>query len=131
MSDSTTLAQSKEAEARWKADYERLVARFGDQTPERATAPTTDSGLPIKSCYFPHAVERILALRAERDAQRWADAMRRFEQAAVDFAKKDIADLGADELMLAAIEAARANATTGEMMGVLKQALGWGPPHER
>lgn len=59
MSDSMTLAQSKEAEARWKADYERLVARFGDQTPERATAPTTDSGLPIKSCYFPHDVAHI------------------------------------------------------------------------
>ncbi len=50
--------------------------------------------------------------------------------AAVAFAKKDVADLGDDELMLAAIEAARANATTGEMMGALKQALGWGPPHE-
>jgi len=33
--------------------------------------------------------------------------------------------------MFAAIEAARANATTGEMMGVLKETLGWGAPHER
>jgi len=55
--------------------------------------------------------------------------MRRFEQAAVAFAKKDASDLGDDGLMLAAIEAARANATIGEMMGALKQALGWGPPH--
>jgi len=77
------------------------------------------------------AVERIRVLRAGRDAERWAEAMRRFEQAAVGFAKKDVADLGDDDLMLAAIEAARANATTGEMMGALKEALGWGAPHER
>lgn len=76
------------------------------------------------------AIERIRALRAGRDAQRWTEAMRQFEQAAVAFARKDVADLGDGELTLAAIEAARADATTGEMMGVLKQALGWGPPHE-
>jgi len=31
--------------------------------------------------------------------------------------------------METAIETARADATTGEMMGVLKEALGWGPPY--
>ncbi|MGH9901356.1 MAG: methylmalonyl-CoA mutase family protein, partial [Pyrinomonadaceae bacterium] len=59
MIDPKTLARSKEAEARWKADYQRLVARFGDEAPERATSPTTDSGLPIKPCYFPHDVAHI------------------------------------------------------------------------
>ena len=39
-------------------------------------------------------------------------------------------ELGGGELMAAAIEAARADATTGEMMGVLKEALGWAAPHE-
>jgi methylmalonyl-CoA mutase N-terminal domain/subunit len=77
------------------------------------------------------AVERIRALRAERDEARWVRAMRELEQAAARFANKEVSDLGDDELILASIEAARADATTGEMMGVLKKALGWGPPHER
>ncbi len=76
------------------------------------------------------AIERIHALRAGRNADRWDAAMRRFEQAAAHFAGKNISELGDSELMLAAIEAARADATTGEMMGVLKNTLGWGPPHE-
>lgn len=49
MIDAKTLARSREAEARWKTDYERLVARFGDQAPERATAPATGSGLPSRN----------------------------------------------------------------------------------
>jgi len=76
------------------------------------------------------AAERIRALRAERDEVRWGTAMRKFEDVAARFAKKDVSNLGDDELMLAAIEAARCDATTGEMMHVLKQSLGWGPPHE-
>lgn len=75
------------------------------------------------------AVERIRALRADRDEERWTVAMHKYKQAAARFARRDVADLGDDELMLAAIEAARADATTGEMMGVLKESLGWGPPH--
>ncbi|MDJ0948607.1 MAG: acyl-CoA mutase large subunit family protein [Alphaproteobacteria bacterium] len=76
------------------------------------------------------AVERIQGLRAERDGARHAKAMQAFADAAGAFAAKDIADLGDGALMQAAIEAARADASTGEMMGVLKSALGWGPPHE-
>ena len=56
--------------------------------------------------------------------------MDRFEQAARRFAERDVSELGDDELMTTAIDAARADATTGEMMGVLKRALGWGAPHE-
>ncbi len=76
------------------------------------------------------AVERIRQLRAQRDGARWTEAMRKFEEAAQLFKHRTAADLGAGELMSAAIDAARADATTGEMMGVLKRALGWGAPHE-
>jgi len=69
-------------------------------------------------------------LRAERDTKRFTDAMQRFEAAAGEFAQMETADLGNDTLVEAAIEAARADATTGEMMGVLKSALGWRAPHE-
>lgn len=76
------------------------------------------------------AVERIGALRSGRNAAQWKNAMGRFEDAAARFAKMEVGDLGNDELMLAAIDAARASATTGEMMGVLKKTLGWSSPHE-
>ncbi len=76
------------------------------------------------------AVERIREHRASRDAARWENAMHELEKVAKDFADLDVSELGSDRLMEAAIEAARADATTGEMMGVLKSALGWGAPHE-
>ncbi len=76
------------------------------------------------------AIERIQELRASRDSARFDDAMSALELAAKSFAERKVSELGDDELMLAAIEAARADATTGEMMGALKSALGWGPPHE-
>ena len=49
---------------------------------------------------------------------------------AEEFAAKPYEELGGGELMEAAIQAARADATTGEMMGVLKDTLGWRAPHE-
>ncbi len=76
------------------------------------------------------AVERVEALRASRDAARHDAAMRALAEAAQAFAAKDVPELGDDGLMAAAIEAARADATTGEMMAVLKEALGWAAPHE-
>ncbi len=76
------------------------------------------------------AVERIHQDRARRNAAPFDHAMNELELAAKAFAAKDAAELGGDELMHAAIEAARADATTGEMMAVLKGALGWGAPHE-
>jgi methylmalonyl-CoA mutase, N-terminal domain len=54
MFNEETLSRSKEAAARWEADYQRLRERFGDQAPRRAVDPQTDSGLPIRNCYFPH-----------------------------------------------------------------------------
>ncbi len=76
------------------------------------------------------AVERVEALRASRDAARHDTAMQALAEAAQAFAAKDVPELGDDGLMAAAIEAARADATTGEMMAVLKEALGWAAPHE-
>ncbi len=76
------------------------------------------------------AVERMHEDRARRDAARFDRAMSELGLAAKAFAEKDAAELGGDQLMAAAIEAARADATTGEMMAVLKSALGWGAPHE-
>jgi methylmalonyl-CoA mutase N-terminal domain/subunit len=76
------------------------------------------------------AVERIREHRATRDQARFDEAMAAFDRAARAFAAKSVSHLGDDALMTAAIDAARADATTGEMMGVLKAALGWGAPHE-
>ncbi len=76
------------------------------------------------------AVERIRQLRASRDAAAFDRAMAALELAAKEFADAAIGQLGQDALITAAIDAARADATTGEIMGVLKHHLGWGPPHE-
>ncbi|MCP5368909.1 MAG: acyl-CoA mutase large subunit family protein [Hyphomicrobiales bacterium] len=76
------------------------------------------------------SAERVRALRASRDAARYDKAIKNFLDAAHAFAAKDYHQLGDGELMEAAIEAARADATTGEMMGVMKEALGWRAPHE-
>jgi methylmalonyl-CoA mutase N-terminal domain/subunit len=76
------------------------------------------------------AVERVTELRASRDAAAYDKAIAALDQAAAEFAAGQIADLGQDKLMAAAIDAARADATTGEIMGALKRHLGWGPPHE-
>src|SRR4051794_10730014 len=75
------------------------------------------------------AVERIQELRATRDQARYDDAIGRFAEAAEAFAAKETAELGDGALLDAAIDAARAEASTGEMMGVLKTALGWRAPH--
>ncbi|MGW1681582.1 methylmalonyl-CoA mutase family protein [Saccharopolyspora sp. NPDC002376] len=76
------------------------------------------------------AIERIRELRATRDQARFEKAMDGLHSAAEQFANAEVSDLGGDHLMEAAIEAARAEASTGEMMAVLKQHLGWSAPHE-
>ncbi|MDP6830741.1 MAG: acyl-CoA mutase large subunit family protein, partial [Alphaproteobacteria bacterium] len=76
------------------------------------------------------AIERIQAYRAARDADSYEKAMAAFREAAARFAESDYPDLRDCRLMETAIDAARADATTGEMMGVLKEALGWRAPHE-
>jgi len=76
------------------------------------------------------AIRRVQELRASRDAAKYDNAMARFQEAATKFAEADFADLRACKLTECAVDAARADATTGEMMGVLKDALGWRAPHE-
>jgi len=76
------------------------------------------------------AIERIEKLRANRDAAKWEGAIADLEIAAKEFADLDVSELGEDRLLSACIDAARADATNGEIMGALKGALGWGPPHE-
>jgi methylmalonyl-CoA mutase N-terminal domain/subunit len=76
------------------------------------------------------AIERIQAYRAGRDAAKYEKAMAAFREAAGRFADSDYPGLRDCRLMETAIDAARADATTGEMMGVLKEALGWRAPHE-
>jgi methylmalonyl-CoA mutase N-terminal domain/subunit len=76
------------------------------------------------------AVERLERLRAERDQARWKAAMEDLRREARAFAAKEIQDLDGDYALIETlVEAARADATIGEMMGVLKEHLGWGPAH--
>ena len=75
------------------------------------------------------AVERIREHRAKRDPKRFERAMADFRAAAVEFAGQECSEIGGGGLMPAAIEAAQADATTGEMMAVLKEALGWDAPY--
>ena len=63
MWDDDTLRRSREAAERWRKGYDRMLDRFGDAAPARAKQPTTDSGLPLQPCYFPHDV-------ADRDFER-------------------------------------------------------------
>jgi methylmalonyl-CoA mutase N-terminal domain/subunit len=74
------------------------------------------------------AVERVERLRVERNQSRWKAAMEALHREARAFAAKQIEDLDGDYALIEAlVEAARADATTGEMMGALKEHLGWGP----
>jgi len=76
------------------------------------------------------AIERIQELRNSRDQEKFQAAMDTLTETAGRFAETPFEELGDTGLMEAAIAAARADATTGEIMGVLKNALGWGAPHE-
>ncbi|MCL4414439.1 MAG: acyl-CoA mutase large subunit family protein, partial [Actinobacteria bacterium] len=76
------------------------------------------------------AVERVRDLRARRNAVAFGQAIDTLDAAAKEFSEREVSQLGDDSLMNATIAAARADATTGEIMGVLKRHLGWGPPHE-
>jgi methylmalonyl-CoA mutase N-terminal domain/subunit len=70
------------------------------------------------------AVERVKELRARRDAERFKRAMADLEVAAKRMSAGEIG-----VLMPAMIEAADADATTGELMAVLKKRLGWSSPY--
>ncbi len=75
-------------------------------------------------------LERLDELRQSRDQKRHKKAMAAFEKAMAAFAESEIKDLGRGDIIETAIEASRADATNGEMMKVMKDALGWNAPHE-
>jgi len=70
------------------------------------------------------ARERVRALRERRDRPRWEEAMTALRAAAK---RSSGGERGL--LMPAMIDASDADATTGELMGVLKEAVGWAPPY--
>jgi methylmalonyl-CoA mutase N-terminal domain/subunit len=70
------------------------------------------------------AVERIRALRANRDHAKWEAAMAEANRATERFKAGEVGGL-----VPAMVEASDADATTGEIMGVLKHHLGWRAPH--
>jgi methylmalonyl-CoA mutase, N-terminal domain len=70
------------------------------------------------------AIERVTALRANRDHAKWEAAMAEVHQATERFKAGEVGGL-----IPAMVEASDADATTGELMAVLKQHLGWAPPH--
>ncbi len=75
------------------------------------------------------AIERVQALRKDRDDTRHAAALAEFRAAVAAFADQDMAEVGQGRLMETAIEAAAADATTGEMMAVMQEILGWDAPY--
>ena len=75
------------------------------------------------------AIERIQALRRERDSGRHAAALAEFRTAVGAFADQDMATVGDGRLMETAVEAAAADATTGEMMAAMQEILGWDAPY--
>lgn len=62
----------------------------------------------------PEQVARVQALRAQRDAAKWAQAMEELKRAA----------LSGDNLLPAVVQAARARATTGEISHALRAVFG-------
>jgi len=68
-------------------------------------------------------VERVKKFRAQRDNARTKAALERLRNTArrVDEERPQGGDL-----MPAIIEAAKADATLGEMQGILKEVFGWG-----
>ena len=70
------------------------------------------------------AMRTLQTLRARRDKVKWESAMAEVHRATERFKAGT-----AGELIPAMVEASDADATTGELMAVLKQHLGWAPPH--
>ena len=122
-------SEVEESAARWREDLDagrRRLVGVNCHTVDDEPAPAVfevDPGVEAV------AVERIQELRATRDAARYDQAIEALREAAVDFSKREVADLGDDRLTEAAIEAARAEASHLRTMGVLKTALGWRAPH--
>jgi methylmalonyl-CoA mutase N-terminal domain/subunit len=122
-------SEVEDSARRWREDVDagrrRVVGLNCYEAAEAAPPPT----FQVDPAAEEIAVQRIEELRATRDAGRFEDAIGRFREAAEEFAACKTSELGDNRLMEAAIDAARAEASTGEMMAVLKGALGWRAPH--
>src|SRR3954453_19150671 len=114
---------------RWRDEVDsgerRIVGLNCYQGGEEAPTPVFEVDSEVEQI----AIERIQELRATRDAARFDDAIGRLREAAEDFARREVSELGDDRLMEAALAAARPEASPGEMMAALKGALGWRAPH--
>src|SRR3954468_13829155 len=122
-------SEVEESARRWREEVDsgerRVVGMNCYEVDEEASVPVFEVDPSVEAI----AIERIEELRATRDAGRFDDAIGRFREAAERFAAAETASLGDGALIEAAIDAARAEASTGEMMRVLKDALGWRAPH--
>jgi len=115
---------------RWREQIEKEERRVVGLNIYRTEAPAMENTFKVDPEVERIAVERIQALRANRDQDKHARAMQAFDEETQAFAGRTAGERGKSRLIPAAIAAAQADATTGEMMGVLKKHLGWGPPHE-
>ena len=88
---------------------------------EDATVPT----LAIDPEVERRQVERLRTVRATRDAGRWHGSLERLRDAAREVGgRRDAPATGRAELMPAFLECARAQATVGEQVAVLKEVFG-------
>ncbi|MEK6620718.1 MAG: methylmalonyl-CoA mutase family protein [Chloroflexota bacterium] len=88
---------------------------------EDATVPT----LAIDPEVERRQVERLRTVRATRDAGRWHGSLERLRDAAREVGgRRDAPATGRSELMPAFLECARAQATVGEQVAVLKEVFG-------
>ena len=59
MHDKQTLSESRQMGGVRDQAYQKMVDRFGNLAPRRATSAETYSGIPIKPAYFPHDIEHL------------------------------------------------------------------------
>ena len=115
---------------RWREQVNAGERRLVGLNCYRTDEPPLQSTFKVDPEVERIAVERVRELRDRRDAAQHGRAMQALDDAAAAFATAGVSELGDNALLRAAIAAAQADATTGEMMGVLKQRLGWRAPHE-
>ena len=89
-----------------------IVGRNAFMTDEKVHIRTTPLNLELEKA----AVERVKNFKNKRDNKRVKICLENLREAA----END------DEIIPSLIEAARANATLGEMMGILREVYGWG-----
>ena len=84
----------------------------------------------VEQAYFVDTAPQVVATEAGRVTLEERTLTNGEHSQAVVVGSQEYPIVGDAELMCAAIDAASADATTGEIMGVLKEHLGWLAPHE-